>query len=89
MFKRKTNLFIIFIAILLVISGCGNKGKETSKTKENRLVYASEAEFEGLNPLLEETNLDALLFRGLMRFDENNEPVKDIADSYEHFTMIS
>ena len=84
MFKRRTNLFIIFIAILLVIAGCGSKGKETSKakTKENRLVYASEAEFEGLNPLLEETNLDALLFRGLMRFDEKNEPVTDIADSF-------
>ena len=82
MFKRKTNLFIIFIAILLVISGCGSKGKDTLKAKENRLVYASEAEFEGLNPLLEETNLDALLFRGLMRFNENNEPITDIADSY-------
>ena len=32
---------------------------------------------------MEETNLDALLFRGLMRFDDNNEPVTDIADSYE------
>ncbi|NYF23225.1 ABC transporter substrate-binding protein [Sporosarcina sp. JAI121] len=84
MFRRKANLFIILIAILLIISGCGSKGKEDSKakTKENRLVYASEAEFEGLNPLLEETNLDALLFRGLMRFNEKNEPVTDIADSY-------
>ncbi|WP_318614754.1 ABC transporter substrate-binding protein [Sporosarcina sp. YIM B06819] len=81
MFKRKANLFVIFIAILLVISGCGSKGKEDAKKKENRLVYASEAEFEGLNPILEETNLDALLFRGLMRFDENNKPVNDIADS--------
>ena len=46
--KEKQTVFIIFIAILLVISGCGNKGKEDTKTKENRLVYASEAEFEGL-----------------------------------------
>ncbi|WP_338654653.1 ABC transporter substrate-binding protein [Sporosarcina psychrophila] len=83
MFRRKTNAYIIFIAILLVIAGCGHKEKETSKTKENRLVYASETEFEGLNPLLEETNLDALLFRGLIRFDENNEPTMDIAESYE------
>ncbi len=81
MFKRKTTVSIIFIAILLIISGCGGKGKENAKTKENRLVYASEAEFEGLNPILEETNLDALLFRGLMRFDENNKPINDIADS--------
>ena len=53
----------------------------SSKTNENRLVYASESEFDGLNPILEETNLDALLFRGLMRFNEKNEPVTDIADS--------
>ena len=84
MFRRKTNAYIIFIAILLVIAGCGNKEKETSKTKENRLVYASETEFEGLNPLLEETNLDALLFRGLIRFDENNEPTMDIAESMNY-----
>ena len=81
MYKSKANLFILFLAILLVISGCGNKGKNISQMKENRLVYASESEFEGLNPILEETNLDALLFRGLMRFDANNEPATDIADS--------
>jgi peptide/nickel transport system substrate-binding protein len=81
MFKRKANVFIIFIAILLIISGCGSKAKEEAKTNENRLVYASETEFEGLNPILEETNLDALLFRGLMRFDEHNKPINDITDS--------
>ncbi len=83
MFRKKTNVLLIFIVILLVISGCGKKEKEASKTKENRLVYASEAEFAGLNPILEETNLDALLFRGLMRFDENNKPVEDIANSVD------
>lgn len=81
MLRGKANLFIIFIVVLLIVSGCGSKGNNTSKAKENRLVYASEAEFDGLNPILEETNLDALLFRGLMRFDEKNEPVTDIADS--------
>ena len=78
---KKMNFFFIFIAILLVISGCANKGENVSQSKENRLVYASESEFDGLNPILEETNLDALLFRGLMRFNEKNEPVTDIADS--------
>src|SRR4051794_2524268 len=80
---NKMNLFFVFIAILLVISGCANKGDKISQSNENRLIYASESEFEGLNPILEETNLDALLFRGLMRFNENNEPVTDIADSYD------
>ena len=82
MLSKKLNLFLVFIVILL-ISGCTNKGENTSQQQENRLVYASESEFEGLNPLLEETNLDALLFRGLMKFNENNEPVTDLADSYD------
>ncbi len=83
MFKNKLNLFTITIlfVVLLLLSGCASKGVNDSKTNENRLVYASESEFDGLNPILEETNLDALLFRGLMRFNEENEPVTDIADS--------
>ena len=81
MFKNKLNLFTIVLVILLLLSSCGSKGANGPKTNENRLVYASESEFDGLNPILEETNLDALLFRGLMRFNEKNEPVTDIADS--------
>jgi len=83
MSRRKVPIFIVLTAIMLLISACGNKENDTSKSKGNRLIYASEAEFNGLNPILEETNVDALLFRGLMRFDENNKPVEDIAKSYE------
>ena len=83
MYKNKLSLFTIFLVILILLSSCGSKGANSPKTNENRLVYASESEFDGLNPILEETNLDALLFRGLMRFNEKNEPVTDIADSIE------
>jgi peptide/nickel transport system substrate-binding protein len=74
--------FLLGIALVIILSGCAKKEGTGAQQKENRLVYASEAEFEGLNPLLEETNLDALLFRGVMRFDENNKPNPDIAESY-------
>ncbi|WP_210470727.1 ABC transporter substrate-binding protein [Sporosarcina sp. 6E9] len=83
MFRNKLNLFTIFLVILLLLSSCGSKDASGPKTNENRLVYASESEFDGLNPILEETNLDALLFRGLMRFNEKNEPITDIADSID------
>lgn len=63
--------------MILVVSlaGCtkeSSQGEEkqstaTSSSQANELVFASESEFAGLNPLLEETNLDAFLFRGLMR----------------------
>ena len=83
--KRKSILVFIGVFLLIAVAGCGS-GKEKTvggAAVEDSIIYASEAEFEGLNPILEETNLDALLFRGLMRFDENNEPKADIADSFD------
>lgn len=85
MLKRNKNMLVVLLVLIVAIAGCNKKEevKEADTAKENRLVYASEEEFEGLNPILEETNLDALLFRGLMRFDENNKVVTDIADSFD------
>ncbi|MHA6261007.1 ABC transporter substrate-binding protein [Sporosarcina sp. CAU 1771] len=81
--KFKTYSWIPLV-LLLLLSACTNAKTDGSlqdalKEKLNRLVYASEEEFAGLNPLLEETNVDALLFRGLMRFDEQNRAQTDIA----------
>ncbi|WP_255452418.1 ABC transporter substrate-binding protein [Sporosarcina sp. ANT_H38] len=80
--SKRIKFLIIFSILIAIVSGCSKKEEAEAKPKENRLVYASESEFEGLNPILEETNLDALLFRGLMRFDENNKTITDIAESY-------
>ena len=82
---------IVILLFILSLAGCskessqgeGKQPSAASSAKANELVYASETEFAGLNPILEETNLDALLFRGLMRFDEHNTPVYDIANSVE------
>ena len=82
--KRKSILVYIGVFLLIAVAGCGS-GKEKTvggAAVEDRIIYASEAEFDGLNPILEETNVDALLFRGLFRFDENNEPKADIAESF-------
>ena len=78
------NYFVLIMSMvmLLVVAGCGDKNATTNADRKNHLIYASEAEFDGLNPILEETNLDALLFRGLFRFNENNEAVEDIAKSF-------
>lgn len=85
MWNRKY-LSIVFAA-LLVLSACSktstDPASEVTDSKQDRLVYASESEFSGLNPLLEETNVDALLFRGLLRFDENNVPQNDIAQQVD------
>lgn len=79
--KRKLLIVLIGVLLLIAAAGCGKKAAPAKK--ENNLIYASESEFDGLNPLLEETNVDALLFRGLFRFDENNEPKADIAQSFD------
>jgi peptide/nickel transport system substrate-binding protein len=79
----KKFLFILSLLILFVIAGCGSVETKSSGDLDNQLVYASESEFAGLNPILQETNTDALLFRGLMRFDEENKPALDIAESYQ------
>ncbi|HEX5564339.1 MAG TPA: ABC transporter substrate-binding protein, partial [Sporosarcina sp.] len=78
--KRKLWIVLIGVLLLIAVAGCGKKA--ATAAKENSLIYASESEFDGLNPILEETNVDALLFRGLFRFDENNEPKADIASSF-------
>ncbi|MCM0626752.1 ABC transporter substrate-binding protein [Lysinibacillus sp. OL1_EC] len=84
---KKFSVLILLMVLAVVFVGCSsNQGGEkqptpTSSAQANELVFASESEFSGLNPLLEETNLDAFLFRGLMRFDEHNVPINDIAQS--------
>ena len=83
MIGKKINTLLFLMLIPLIISGCGAGGEASTNVKENQLIYASDTEFAGLNPILEETNIDALLFRGLMRFDEQNKPVADIAESFE------
>ncbi|WP_249308284.1 ABC transporter substrate-binding protein [Lederbergia citrea] len=83
---KKTHITFAFISIFcLLLVGCSGGNSKTPINEAhnpNQLIYASESEYENLNPILEETNLDALIFRGLFRFDENNEPKPDIAESY-------
>lgn len=83
MMKLKKLVWVIFLIVLLVGCNQNNVNVKEESSRNQTLIYASEAEFEVLNPALEETNVNALLFRGLMRFDEKNIAQKDIAKSYE------
>ncbi len=81
----------ILLSILFVTSamfaGCG-KSEATTKNNgnsksEKTLVYGAEFEDEKLNPVLIASHAFAsdLIFRGLMKFDENNIPKPEIAES--------
>lgn len=72
----------LFCTVLL--AGCSKSSTTAENTEkiDKSLVYAAESEYEKINPILDATNVDDLIFRGLMRFDENDLPQKDIAESY-------
>ncbi|MDO9491522.1 ABC transporter substrate-binding protein [Acetobacterium sp.] len=67
--------------ITIIMSGCSSKnsGDSGTITKKNTLVYGAEFEDEKINPILDSTYEDDLLFRGLMKHDENNVPQNDLA----------
>ncbi|MFR1214892.1 MAG: ABC transporter substrate-binding protein [Acutalibacteraceae bacterium] len=53
-------------------------------TSKNTLVFAGEGQ-SVLNPLLNNTDdIQSIIFSGLMKYDGNNKPVADLAESYEY-----
>lgn len=79
--KRVVLGLVVFLIITIVISGCSSEssGDSGNITKKNTLVYGAEFEDEKINPILDSTYEDDLLFRGLMKHDENNVPQNDLA----------
>jgi peptide/nickel transport system substrate-binding protein len=73
-------ILAIWIAVLITcsISGYAKTNLSAGKT----LIYAAEFEYDLINPILDGSNADGLIFRGLMKFDQNNIPCKDIVESF-------
>ncbi|MTK13951.1 MAG: ABC transporter substrate-binding protein [Clostridiaceae bacterium] len=86
--KKVTSILLSLLFVISVIfTGCGkqqDKATNADAGKGKTLVYGAEMEDEKLNPILIESHAFAsdLIFRGLMRFDENNVPQPEIAESY-------
>jgi peptide/nickel transport system substrate-binding protein len=80
----------IVLSYLLIISsvftGCGSKTEATATKRASSngktLVYGAEFEDEKINPILTERDTNDLIFSGLMKFDENNIPKPELAESY-------
>ncbi len=80
---------IVFIVLAIVIAailmgGCGQQQAKGSRTDKDTIVLGIENESEKINPIFADEHDDAvyLIFSGLVRFNEQNEPVPDLATSW-------
>jgi len=86
--KARAMLLIALFTLPIIFTGCSSKKEQSEKDdkKGNTVVYGAEFEDEKLNPILAPAYANDLIFRGLMRFDKNNKPQCDIAESYKKST---
>ena len=85
MYKNIKSIFVAFSFFsVFVLAGCLGDNKEQVDTAEKKqLIYAVESEIKKVNPILDESQeIDTLLFRGLTKPDENNNPQPDLAESW-------
>lgn len=88
--KRLTALLMAGMLCLGLVAGCGKdggpQGKNSSGTKDT-LVVATMAETPTLSPVEHNATagyyMNLMNFTGLMRLDEDLNPVLDLAESYE------
>lgn len=82
---RKSNVIIGFavsaVILICITAGCiGDGSSDLSST----LVYAGEG-VDSINPIMDtHGELSAVVFSGLMKYDENNQPIVDLAESYTY-----
>ncbi|HBJ2614795.1 TPA: ABC transporter substrate-binding protein [Clostridium botulinum] len=86
--KATAMLLIALFTLPIIFTGCSSKKEQSEKDdkKGKTVVYGAEFEDEKLNPVLAPAYANDLIFRGLMRFDKDNKPQCDIAESYKKST---
>lgn len=86
--KKVAGVVLIgLITVPVLLSGCTKNNSSVKQganqnSQGNTIVYGSEFEDEKLNPILSPGYANDLIFRGIMRFDKDNKPQCDIAESY-------
>lgn len=96
--KRTLAALLCGTMTLSLLTGCGGGDKAAGSTsaqangsaaaaetldKRDTLIYGAEFMDDTLNPLLDSQYCGSMLFRGLMRTDENCKPQCDIATDYK------
>ncbi len=96
--KSFLSIAAVSALMLVTLAGCGDASgsagtgntveagvtsTSNTGTSKNTLVFAGEGQ-SVLNPLLNNTDdIQSIIFSGLMKYDGNNKPVADLAESYE------
>lgn len=86
--KRLLGLFILLFPFIILGCAKAQTDKPLSKDgltveRKDTLIIGFEIEPEYINPVLDDSEFDHLIYRGLMRFNEHNESVPDLARSYQ------
>ena len=97
--KSFLSIAAVSALMLVTLAGCGDASgsagtgdaveagvtsTSNTGTSKNTLVFAGEGQ-RVLNPLLNNTDdIQSIIFSGLMKYDGNNKPVADLAESYEY-----
>lgn len=86
--KNKLLYFLLslLLALAVLAAGCGgNSGGTATKTDPKTIVLGVENESDKVNPIFADEHDDAiaLIFSGLVRYDEKNEPIPDMATNWD------
>lgn len=86
---RKLVVYLLLICMLALV-GCQAQQKSTKEEKQanslersNTLVIGTEYEYNFINPVLDRSVFDHLIYRGLMKFNKDNQPEPDLAKSFQ------
>ncbi|MDU2066044.1 MAG: ABC transporter substrate-binding protein [Sporomusaceae bacterium] len=88
LFAKQSVFFItaLFVVLTFLVSGCGGKADQTgAKTDSKSIILGVENESDKVNPIFADEHDDAisLIFSGLVRYDDKNEPIPDMAESWD------
>ena len=97
--KSFLSIAAVSALMLVTLAGCGDgngsagtgdavqagvTSTSNAGTSKNTLIFAGEGQ-SVLNPLLNNTDdIQSIIFSGLMKYDGNNKPVTDLAESYKY-----
>lgn len=82
MFRKFQGWLLTLILGVSVLAGVASSVAVQAQ-EDQPLVYATDYNLNTMNPILGSTELHSFIFRGLMKFDENNKPQMDIASEVD------